>query len=133
MIYKVSVDDEYNCEDHIEYIEADTAYDAIMKHKRVIKAFDERISFDLCSEILDKEEKESKYLIEVLKYVGVFVYIEKTVIDRETVIAELDSLNAYNDPEAAGAISEDIIMNFLNSLGYSDIVESYQGVKRYYA
>ena len=62
-----------------------------------------------------------------------FVYIEKTVIDRETVIAELDSLNAYNDPEAAGAISEDIIMNFLNSLGYSDIVESYQGVKRYYA
>ena len=63
MIYKVSVDDEYNCEEHIEYIEADTAYDAIMKHKRVIKAFDKRISFDLCSEILDKEKKKVNILL----------------------------------------------------------------------
>lgn len=131
MIYKVTVDDEYDCQEHIGFIEADNAYDAVMRHPRVDLAFDKRLSYDTASEIVDKGDLE--YLIGALKYHGVFVDVEQQKNPKEYFITKLIELQEFKDFEAAHSMADSLLCEFLESIGHKDIVEEFNKVGKYYA
>lgn len=131
MIYKVTVDDEYGSQEHIEFIEADNAYDAVMRHPRVDLAFDKRLSFDIASEIV--AEEDLNHLIGILKYHGVFVYVEQQNKPKEYFITELKELQSFSDFEAAHSMADSLLCEFLESIGHKDIVEEFDKVGKYYA
>lgn len=52
----------------------------------------------------------------------------------QQALASLQEAQAIGegDPEAAHGIADDVLCNFLEALGYADVVQAFESVKKYY-
>lgn len=52
---------------------------------------------------------------------------------REEAVEKLKALHKNGDRESAHVYADEILCEFLKSLGYSDVVEAWDGVGKWYA
>ncbi len=54
-------------------------------------------------------------------------------MDKEAVINELKNLQEIDDPEYAHIEADDLLVKFLRSLGYDDIVDEWVKIDKWYS
>lgn len=52
---------------------------------------------------------------------------------REEALEELKELEDSGDPESSHGRADDVLCDLLKSLGYTDVVEAYESVPKWYA
>lgn len=52
---------------------------------------------------------------------------------KEEAIEELEEYSRYSDVEAAHCCADGVLIRFLNSLGYEDVIDVYKKVPKWYA
>jgi hypothetical protein len=55
------------------------------------------------------------------------------MITREEALNKLNELQGCGDPEATHSVADTVLCDLLESLGYSDVVEKWKTVEKWYA
>lgn len=55
------------------------------------------------------------------------------IVNKENIINKLKKIQEFGDTEGAHSMADGVLCDFLESLGYKDIVDEYDKVEKWYA